>query len=557
MRIRLMPKAQQRATKVKKFQNGATAGRRAKPTKNARAPKLTNALSQAGLNAGLDQLSAVELQGLLHQFCGLSTCLRDPPEQSLRGLRDMHPLLGQIIDFDIIFARLSILERFERGIGRVRISSFFPELETVRERCLERVCQLRRGVAKAEGWLKPIAQEAEATADLEAAIYFASRGQPEIIDPSVLTASWHAAVCRIIEYGAPYEKVSDDVRARAQARTMSLAEAARIRPFGKLQRFFYFRDEEEDFIDATMFRAVDWLGITGFEPWLDSIIEEMSVGPQNGLKHAPGCWWLFHWCRSDLLLSMIDRPGLEAWLWALINGPDERYKPWRIFSPERGNPRMGDYIPIMGILPFVWHRIRPSNIGDDVVKVAVSLLLQTQLNSGAWPLEIGSSEACLLTTCVAIHGLYFAKPRGWERLTSRAASWLRTQQQPEGCWDYDGAPTVMLTVLVLDALALVGDGHHVTFRKEKAIELAAKKEAGKKGKRGAPRRNKPRNAWIVRQRKKGKTLESILKELHDLGPKREWETVSSCQAIHAICTKAMSDRAISRRSHFKSNPPGI
>jgi hypothetical protein len=446
------------------------ARQRTKQTKATRTPKLASALSKTALDAGLDQLAAEELQHLLHQLSRrIYFWMGDPTEQSLLSLRDMHPLLSKIIDFDTILARLSLLEKFDRGMFGVHISSFFPELVTVRDRCLELVHQLPSGVAKAEGWLKPIAQEAGADADLEAAIYFASRGQPEVIDPSDLTLSWHAAVCHDIERGKPVGKVPNDVRDRAQASAISLAEAARILRFGEsLPRFFSFRDEEEDFIDATMFRAVEWFGITGFEPWLDSAIEDLSARPRYGLDHITGCWWLFHWCRSDLALSKVDRQGLESWLWAFINGPVERDKPWRMFWAERDNTRMRDYIPIMGILLFVWYRIRPSNMKDDVVQAALSLLLQTQMRSGAWPLLVDSSDASLLTTCMAIHGLSMAKPSGWERLVGRAAQWLKTQQQPGGHWDIERGPPVMLTVLVLDALALAGGGYHVTFRPHQA-----------------------------------------------------------------------------------------
>jgi nucleoside phosphorylase len=448
--------------------------KRAKQTKAKRTPKLSNALSEPALDAALEQLSATDLQTLFHRLRGrIHFWMGDPTEQSLLSLRDMHPLLSKIIDFGKVLARLSLLEKFDRGTFGVHISSFFPELGTVRDRCLERVHKLPPGVAKAESWLKPIAQEAGANADLEAAIYFASRGQPEIIDPSDLTLSWHTAVCHDIEQGKPVGKIPADVQNRAQAQTISLAEAARILRFREsLPRFFACRDEEEDFIDSTMFRAVEWFGIAGFEAWLDSAIEDLSIGPRYGLDHAAGCWWIFHWCRSDLALSKTSRQGLESWLWAFINGPVERDKPWRMFWADRENPGTRDYIPIMGILPFVWHRIRPGNMKDDVVQAAVSLLLQTQMHSGAWPVYVDSSEASLLSTCMAIHGLSMAKPSGWERLVARAAQWLNGQQEPGGYWDIEGGPTVMLTVLVLDALALAGGGHQVTFRLPQATNAA-------------------------------------------------------------------------------------
>jgi nucleoside phosphorylase len=439
---------------------------RKRSTKEKRRPELVSALSRTALDASLDRLSGDELQSLLHELHGrIYFWMGDPTEKSLLSLRDVHPVLSQIIDFDMILARLSSLEKFDRGMFGVHLSSFFPELGAVRDRCMELVHRLPSGIPKAEGWMKPIAQEASADADLEAAIYFASRGQPEIIDQSDLTLKWHAAVCSDIERGKPIGPVPDDVQDRARARTISLAEAARILRFGEsLPRFFSYRDEEEDFIDATMFRAVEWFEITGFEPWLDSTTEDLSAGPRDGLDHIAGCQWFFHWCRSDLALSRIDRQGLESWLWAFINGPAERDKPWRMFWAARQAPRLRDYIPIAGVLAFVWHRIRPSNMKDNVVRAAASLLLQTQLRSGAWPLFSDSPEPSLLTTCLAIHGLVLAKPQGWQHVVSRAAGWLETQQQPGGYWDIEGGPTVMLTVLVLDALALARGRHHVTFR---------------------------------------------------------------------------------------------
>jgi hypothetical protein len=83
------------------------------------------------------------------------------------------------------------------------------------------------------------------------------------------------------------------------------------------------------------------------------------------------------------------------------------------------------------------------------------------------------------------------------------------------------------------------------------------KEANK---RGAPARNKARNAWIVNQRKKRKTYQAILGELQDRCKEKNWESVSSPQAIYAICTKSKLDlttRTIRATSNFKSNRPAI
>ena len=390
------------------------ARQRKEPTKVRRTHKPASALSQTALVTGLDQLSAEELQDLLYKLDRrLYFWMGDPTEQSLLSLRNMHPVLGRIIDFNTVLSRLSSLEKLDRGMFGVHLSSFFPELGTVRDLCVERVHRLASGIPKAEGWLKPIAQNAGADADLEAAIYFASRGKQEVIDPRDLSLSWHAAVCSDIELGKPVGPVPNDVRDRAQSRTISLAEAARILRFGEsLPRFFSWRNEEDDFIDATMFRTVSWFGINGFEPWLDSAIADLSGGCNGRLEHSAGCWWLFHWCRSDLAEEE-RRPRVGVVALGHHEWCRGARQALRVFWGERQVSRIRDYIPDMGILPFVWHRIRPSRVKDDVVQEALRLLLQTQMRSGAWPLYVDSSDACLLSTVVAIHGLSMAKPSGW------------------------------------------------------------------------------------------------------------------------------------------------
>ncbi len=243
--------------------------------------------------------------------------------------------------------RLDSLDSFERGSFGVSIRAFFPELTEIYEASVSRIHELPPGPEKAECWLKPIARHAGADADVEAAVYLASRGQADLVDIDALRDSWHAAVCLDIQHGNPVGKVPKEVLDRARSQTVSLAEAATALTFdGELRRFFGFRDEEEDFIDATMFRAVEWFGITGFDPWLHALVSDLSRGPQYRIDHAPASWWLFFWCRSDLALNMAERQGLESWLWTLINGPLERDKPWR--QPRRvgiaHRNRWGDYL---------------------------------------------------------------------------------------------------------------------------------------------------------------------------------------------------------------------
>jgi nucleoside phosphorylase len=301
---------------------------------------------------------------------------------------------------------------------------------------------------------------------VEAAVYLASRGYEGLVDVDTLRDSWHAAVCLDIEHGRAVRQVPEAVLERARSKTVSLAEAAEVLSFqGELPRFFSFLDQEENFIDAAMFRAVEWFGITGFEPWLKSLALELSGGPQYGIEHVSASWSLFFWCRSDLALTMAERQGLESWLWALINGPLERDKPWRYFWPERENPRSRDYVPMAGAILFVWHRIKPANMSEDVLDRASEFLSQTQMRCGGWPLDSDAAEPDLIATCFAIHGLALHQPSGWGQSVSRAAEWIWTQQQPSGHWYISGGPAVMLTVLALDALALAEGKEDVTFKR--------------------------------------------------------------------------------------------
>jgi len=106
-----------------------------------------------------------------------------------------------------------------------------------------------------------------------------------------------------------------------------LGEAAEALSFrGSLPRFLSFLDQEEDFIDATLFRAVEWFDIRAFEPWLSTGAAEFSSLVQHGIDHTQDGWDFFHWCRSNLAISMSDSFGLESWLWTLSTGRHDRAK---------------------------------------------------------------------------------------------------------------------------------------------------------------------------------------------------------------------------------------
>jgi nucleoside phosphorylase len=433
--------------------NSAKGARKGKP-----APKLDSALKVPDLPGFFRKLPSDLLPQVTHVVRRhLAWAIGDPTEAKIRAIHEDCALLGELIDFEVVVQRLKLLNKFERSSFGVSLSRFFPELDIVFKAAAQAIFDLPKSVRKAEDWLEPIAREAGADADIEATIYFAGQGRTDLVDPSALRELWHRDICYTITRGGSGGRIPKDAFARAKDCTISLSEAADIlesSPFG-MPRFFSFRDEEEEFIDAAFFRAVEWLNVTGFDRWLKSFIAELSTGPQNGIDHGRAGWSLFHWCRSTLALRMAERNGLEAWLWALINGPHDRSKPWQVFFSPPGQPvSYRNYVPLAGIIPFVWHRIQPNQMKDDVVVEANKLLFECQTHAGGWPTYTDESKPCLLATCTAIHGLALSRPPGWHQAVSKAADWVMAQQEPGGHWTVSGGPAVMLSVLALDSISL-------------------------------------------------------------------------------------------------------
>jgi nucleoside phosphorylase len=422
-------------------------------------------LNTAALNTIGERLSQTELFEMWSTVSNyLHWSIGDPTEQTIISIRHSAPHLGDLIDFAKICARLEKLPEFERSPFGVSLAKFFPEIVDVRNKLVEVIAAIPQSVEKANSWIRIVALDAGADSDVEAAIYLASRGDVAAVDSEMLRERWHAMICNDIASSRYPGIVPEPTIERAKQRTISLAEASQVLRFGEtLNRFFSFRDEEEIHIDSTMFRAVDWLGISGFTPWLESAIEDLSKGPQAGVDQSYSAWWLYHWCRSDLAIRMADQAGLESWLWALLNGGATRQEPWRIFWADRKGPRDREYLPLAAIILFAWHRINPSGFTYDVPVKAIRLLEQTQLQSGAWPAYSDDSEPDLLATMAAVHGLASAQSTGWRAMVARAADWLLTQQQDVGYWAVQGGPIVAITIEALDAISIGRGETKLTF----------------------------------------------------------------------------------------------
>jgi nucleoside phosphorylase len=396
--------------------------------------------------------------------------LGTPIQSTIDRIRADYPFLSEFIQFEAVYSRVENLALQQPDLLGVSFEDFFPELVEFRNRCLEAWAKVPKNLEKAALWLLPFAQGAGANSDVEAAVYFASRSNLQVTNANDLKKSWHRSICRSITRGVPItDRLTDDVRKRAEAQLISLSEAAAILSFHEsLPRFFSFADNEREFIDASFFRAVEWFGLEGFEPWIESFCKDVSDDIYTGMDATPFSWSLIFLCRSDIALRKIEHFALESLLWSLCNGQIERNKPWRQYVMRSKEYKIIDYIPILASIIFSWHRIKPQQLNAAVLHAALDELLQHQLHDGAWPDRSDDINGSIVSTCFAIHALALAKPTDWEKACLLAKNWLLDKQEESGCWHEEGGPTVMLTVLTLDAISLATGTETVTFGRTSA-----------------------------------------------------------------------------------------
>lgn len=395
----------------------------------------------------------------------------EPFGQKLVELRAQYPFLERIVNFDTLLDPLhnQELDSFEFNKSPVsqNIQAFSPGLLEVKEQCAKKIESIPSGEDKARWWLQSVAKSAGANAEVEASVYLASRDLLDQVDVQSVEHRWYEAVCsRITELNG----IDQHIRQLAETHSLPLSQAANLlsEHDRAIDRFFSCFDVEEEHIDASMFRAVDTLGISGYEKWLTSFALEFSEGSYFGIDsnlRGLASWSLFYWCCSDLALRMSERSNLEAYLLALATvsrplKPWERYR----FNDEKTASRIRSSLTIASTFAFAWSRISPANLDSALLTHAVKLISESQLRNGAWPTYPDQSSPSLVSTCTAIHALAALRPSGWDRLASAGASWLKKQQEPQGYWHVVGGPTVRLTVMVLDSIDLASGSQDVTFK---------------------------------------------------------------------------------------------
>jgi hypothetical protein len=347
------------------------------------------------------------------------------------------------------------------------IEEVVPEIVIIRNAFAKAFEATPSGVEKAEAWLYPQALKSVTDADIEALIYFKSKGE-SLATSEDISDSWRKALCRRVENSSLVMDTRKDIIEKAQTNSLSLSELAALYESNiDLYMFLNARDEEEDYILATFFRAVEWFNLNEFEPWVNTYIRDTSTAYQGGVGSTYSQYFLFYLCRSNLVIERTSRLGLEAYLYGICIGDIEASKPWKIYwntaDDNSIKNEIVDYIPTASMLAFAWQRINPTSINDDVYKQALLLLYQTQLPSGGWPLTSRDSDGDILPTCLAMHALGSIRPNGYERYIKKAKDWLLSQQNEVGCWHIQGAPAIMLNILCLEAISLADGNYRLTY----------------------------------------------------------------------------------------------
>lgn len=349
---------------------------------------------------------------------------------------------------------------------RSEITEDIPELVTIRDKFQEAFELVPSGIEKAEAWLYPYALKTGADADLEALLYFKSKGE-SLVSSHELSETWRKKICSDVAKGWLHSS-DEKIIEKAKNNELSIIDLAETFKHSIMfPNFLHAYDNEEDFISSTFFRAMEWFQLNEYEPWADVYAQEISTAYQGGVDQVYSLYPLFYYCRSDLLLRKASKFGLEALLYGICVGNIDPSKPWKRYweepDKEQRNFTYVDYVPTASIIAFAWQRINPTNINKEILDQSLLLLFQTQLVSGAWPLTSKDEKESILSTCLAMTALSSTKPVGYQRYVEKAKEWLLNQQNEVGCWYIQGAPAVMINVLCLEAIRLAEGNNQVTY----------------------------------------------------------------------------------------------
>jgi hypothetical protein len=352
---------------------------------------------------------------------------------------------------------LKLVETIE-AYYRDRRRKFEEFIQTVRE---------LPPVERAVKWLESVAADPEGYDDLEALVYLSSKGFDLSAFIDAAREWWRRdendAIASCMRGTPVYGPGRKKPTYKNKVAITASSEIENISEF--LLRDFWRRGQVSMFsIDATMFRAMEWCRIGGFDRWFRRIAKNLENNVIRGEVDAD--WaiaYLFNMTRSTAALSMVEK-ALNRMLEMVELDRDGDF-PW-VLPPSRP---FSDAHPIedlsyAGALIFAAVRLRGLQFKSPLIDKAVELLLSRQTGDGFWPASFKKDQGSVETTAIAIHALAIVRPLGWDRQVKKAASWLLTKQNEGGYWREDTSPDpTYLTVLVLDALELAEGRNEVTF----------------------------------------------------------------------------------------------
>jgi hypothetical protein len=330
-------------------------------------------------------------------------------------------------------------------------------------------------LAKAEDWLTLVAEHIDSAdpidiaLDQEALVYLRSRGHDCHEQVTALIESWKTAEqARFDEYNqgsAVLDLMGGETTSKKRALTTDSSNFMEIPPIF-LRPFWDFAPLGESSLDASMLRTADWCGIGGFEPWWRRLAQSRNEKLfQGGIEEtAAAAYWLFHMLRSDYAIKLMPQVLNRYFEFIAFAGPNKR-QPW-VFDCGEGSSGREQHLAYASAIVFAHHRLHSNNVDPELVLQAVETICKHQDPHGAWRTQTGDTEVSVESTAMALHALALAQPKGWPRMAAYARDWLRSVQKDDGSWIEPGSSgPVHLTVLVLDATALVNAEGALTFRR--------------------------------------------------------------------------------------------
>lgn len=233
-------------------------------------PQTPRALTVESLDDWAVNLSLIDLHAVVRRlneafywWMGWPTAARAD-----RLIADI-PLLGQVLDVAVLKARWATIAgppetarkvaagpyeaHFDEKGGMLwgpGLAELAPELVDVHAACVAAIKAAGgNALERAEAWLGAIAEDAGTDGNLEALVYFASRGRSPL-KKEQLYARWFSAVCRDVSRAMGDN--SPEIAAKAEAGAISLDDAAQLLSRHHMRlRFLTFPDSEDASIDAT------------------------------------------------------------------------------------------------------------------------------------------------------------------------------------------------------------------------------------------------------------------------------------------------------------------